>query len=317
MSNPDPYRVLGVARSASEAEIKQAYRRLARRYHPDVNRNSKASEDRFKEIQEAYELLSDKQRREYYDTYGHDSAHQDFHSYGHAGEHFGSRAGGPGGFRVKFGGFPGGGGNRGVFEDLFADFFQSRSQHGGANYGMRTGSDLEHGVTIGFVEAYEGVALAVRVLDRKITVHVPAGVDTGSKVRVSGQGAPGLRGGAAGDLFLTITVKPHPLLRREEQNLYITVPVTIGEAVRGARIEIPGPKGKLALKMPPGTQSGTVFRFKGMGFPALKGDKAGDFFATVHIAVPEEIDEASHALLEEFEQRNPANPRDVLWKNRH
>lgn len=313
MPGPDPYRVLGVGRSASEADIKQAYRRLARRYHPDLNSNSKASEDRFKEIQEAYELLSDKQRREYYDTYGHDAAHQDFQGYGRGADYFGNRGAGPGAFRFKFGGFPGGG-NRGVFEDLFGDFFQTRGQQG-ANQGMRMGSDLEHGVTIGFLEAYEGVSLAVRVLDRKITVHIPAGVDTGSKVRVTGQGAPGIRGGAPGDLFLTVTVKAHPLLRREEQNLYVTVPVTIGEAVRGARIEIPGPKGKLALKIPPGTQSGTVFRFKGLGFPALKGAKKGDFFATVHVAVPEGIDEASRALLDEFEQRNPLNPREALWKN--
>ena len=316
MPNPDPYRVLGIGRSASEADIKKAYRKLARRHHPDVNRNSKASEDRFKEIQEAYELLSDKQRHEYYDTYGHDAIHNDFQSYGRGAEHFGSRGTGPGGFRFKYGGFPGGG-NKGVFEDLFADLFQSRGQQGGANQGMRMGSDLEHGVTIGFLEAYEGVALAVRVLDRKITVHVPAGVDTGSKIRVSGQGAPGIRGGAAGDLFLTITVKPHPLLRREEQDLYVTVPVTIGEAVRGARIEIPGPKGRLALKIPAGTQSGTVFRFRGLGFPALKGEKKGDFFATVQIVVPEAIDGESRALLDEFEKRNPLNPREALWKISH
>lgn len=314
MPKPDPYRVLGIGRSASEAEVKKAYRKLARRHHPDVNRNSKSSEDRFKEIQEAYEILSDKKRRANYDKYGYDTAQPGFEDYAGAGERFGAQGAGPGGYNFNFRGFSGRP-DRGVFEDLFADFFQNRSHHGGGNARAQRGSDLEHPVTIDFRSAYEGVALAVRVLDKKITVHVPAGVDTGSRIRVAGQGVPGLRGGSAGDLFLIVMVAPHPLLRREEQNLYLTVPITIGEAVKGARIEIPGPKGRLALKIPAGTQSGTVFRFRGLGFPSLKDDARGDFFVTVHITVPAKLDTISQELLADFDRRNPLNPREALWKN--
>jgi len=314
MPKSDPYRVLGIARSASEDEVKKAYRKLARRHHPDVNRNSGASENRFREIQEAYEILSDKKRRANFDKYGYDVAQPGVHEYAGAADRFRSHGAGPGGFKYHFGGFSGNPG-RGVFEDIFADFFQNRSSGGGRASVEQQGSDLEHAVTIEFREAYEGVALAVRVLDRKITVRVPAGVDTGSRIRVAGQGAPGLRGGASGDLFLTVMVKPHPLLKREERDLYLTVPITIGEAVRGARIEIPGPKGRLALKIPAGTQSGTVFRFKGMGFPSLKDADTGDFFVTVHVAVPVTLDTTSRELLDDFERRNPINPREALWKN--
>jgi DnaJ-class molecular chaperone len=134
-------------------------------------------------------------------------------------------------------------------------------------------------------------------------------VDNGSRVRVQRQGAPGLRGGAPGDLYLNIKVKPHEYFRREGSDIHLTVPITFGEAVLGGTVEIPGPDGRLALRIPPGTQSGTRFRFKGKGFPSLRDSSRGDFYVTVHIAVPEHIDSVSQELVVELERRNPFNPR--------
>jgi DnaJ-class molecular chaperone len=168
-------------------------------------------------------------------------------------------------------------------------------------------------LTVSFDQAYHGISVEVRVLDRTINVRIPAGVDTGSRVRVPGQGAPGLRGGSAGDLYLDIQVQSHPHFRREGIDIHLAVPLTLGEAILGSRVEIPGPTGKMILKVPVGTQSGAVFRFKGKGFPSLKDERRGDFFATTSIVMPENLDPVSRDLVAEIERRNPANPRAAFW----
>lgn len=307
MVKSDPYRVLGVSRGASDEEIKRAYRRLARQHHPDMNNSSKAAEWKFKEVSEAYEILSDAEKRRRFDLFGHEGMHPGFGGFGSSGARSPFRHNGfpHGGNGFNFGRSPGGG----IFEDMFSEFFkyQSGRSYGGSS--ASTGRDLEYNLSVDFLQAYSGVHAFVTVMNRKIDVHVPAGVDTGSRIRVPGQGAPGVRGGSPGDLYLDVTVSPHEFFRREGTNIYFSLPITIGEAILGAKVEIPGPDGRLSLRIPSGTQSGTSFRFRGKGFPSLKGKGRGDFFVTANLIIPEAIDGASRDLLLQFEKRNPINPR--------
>ena len=310
MTKNDPYRVLGVNRGASEEEIKRAYRRLARRHHPDMNNNSKAAEGRFKEVSEAYEILSDAEKRRLYDRFGHEGMNPGFTGFGASGTKspFGQHGFPYGGYGFNLGRSSGGG----VFEEIFSEFFRN---HSGRSYGggrPAVGRDLEYGLKVDFIQAYQGVHAFVTVMDRKIDVHVPAGVDTGSRIRVPGQGTPGSRGGPPGDLYLDITVEPHEFFRRQGAGIYLSLPITIGEAILGAKVEIPGPDGRLSLRIPPGTQSGTSFRFKGKGFPSLKDKIRGDFFVTANVIIPEKMDSVSHDLVAEFERRNPIDPRKGL-----
>jgi DnaJ-class molecular chaperone len=319
MRKRDPYSVLGLSRTASDEDIKKAYRRLARRYHPDLNRGSTDGEAKFKEVAEAYETLGDKNRRRQYDQFGHQA---------HDGGPFGFSSGvrrdaeRGGGFGFNFGKYSGGTGEqffRGAtsgqkaFEDIVSEILWGQSQRRTSRPTAQRGSDLRYTLVVQFAQAYRGVVVEVRVLDRTINVRIPGGVDTGSQVRVPGQGAPGLRGGPPGDLFLDIEVSPDPNFRREGTNIHLMVPITIGEAALGARVEIPCPEGALILKIPSGTQSGTVFRFRGKGFPSLKAGARGDFFSTAQIVVPEHLDPVSRDLLAEIERRNPLNPRAGLW----
>jgi len=313
MTKRDPYHVLGVTKRASEEEIKKAYRRLALQHHPDRNNNSKDAERRFKEISEAYEIIGNAEKRRKFDRFGHEGMNADLGGFGSSGGRggfegmrFGNR-----GFGFNFENFSGTGG-QGVFEEIFSEFFRMSGNKRTWSSSQAPGSDLEYNLTLDFLQAYQGVSAIVTVLDRKIDIHIPAGVDTGSKIRVPGQGAPGLRGGRNGDLYLTISVQPHKYFQRKGNDIHLDVPVTVGEAVLGTKVEIPGPDGRMALRVPPGTQSRTSFRFRGKGFPGLKDGVRGDFFVTVHIVVPEKVDAISRDLLKEFERLNPINPRQGL-----
>ncbi len=311
MAKRDPYSVLGVSRSASDDEIKRSYRKLARQYHPDMNHNSKASEIRFKEISEAYEILNNAEKRRRYDLYGHEGVDANFHGFGSSGSRnpFEGMRYGNNSYTFNFGNYSGGTGNS-FFDDLFSEFVRPGPGRGGRRPQPQTGQDIEYNLTVDFEQAYHGMSAELRILDKRIDVRIPAGVDTGSRVRVPGQGAPGLHGGKAGDLYLNVRVTPHAYFRREGKDIHLTLPITFGEAVLGARVELPGPDGRLALKIPPGTHSGTSFRFKGKGFPDLRRNLRGDFLVTVHIAVPDTIDATSRELVSEFERRNPFNPRE-------
>lgn len=308
MGKMDPYSILGVNRAASEDDIKKAYRKLARQFHPDVNKNSKASEAKFKELSEAYDILSDAEKRRLYDRFGHDGLNSSFGSYRPSGT--GGAFGGTG-YRFNFGNSS----NSGIFEDIFSDFFRNQSGRSNRSYGPARGRDLEYELTIEFQQAYEGVHAFVTVMEKRIEVHVPAGVDTGSRIRVAGQGSRGSRGGPSGDLYLDLTVKPHEFFRREGSHIYLAVPIAFSEAILGARVEVPGPDGRLALKIPPGTQPGTSFRFKGKGFPSVKDRIRGDFFVTANVLIPGNVDSVSEKLVREFQTRNPSNPRDGLWNH--
>jgi len=318
----DYYAVLGVERGASEKEIRQAYRRLARKFHPDVNPNNPEAEARFKAVNHAHEVLSDPEKRRKYDRYGDQWQHADEIEamrarQGRRGG--GGPGGGPGGvhFSVEdlgdlgdLGGM-GFGGARGGMGGMFDQLFR-RAQNG-----RRRGADVEQPVTVTLEEAYRGAERTVEVRERaqpcgvcggagqvagavchacrgagqagpvqRIAVQIPAGVESGTRVRVAGKGAPGAGGGPAGDLFLVVEVRPHPVFERHGADLRVAVDVPVVDAVLGGEARVPTLKGRaLALTIPPGTQGGRVFRLAGQGMPR-PGGGFGDLLATVRITVP-------------------------------
>lgn len=309
MVKKDYYSVLGVQRNAVEKDIKQAYRRLARKYHPDVNPGDAAAEQRFKEISEAYSVLSNPESRKKYDRFGHQAFASGFDS------HFaGGDAGGfnPGNFKDFFAGRGGFGEGLG---SMFEEFFGAGRQRSG--HAPMSGQDLEKTIEIGFEEAVRGTTTQVQVTRRdgnveRLQVKIPPGVDTGSKVRVSGKGEAGAYGGQGGDLYIVIRVRPHAYFTRQGSDTLCDVPITLAEAMLGAKIDVPTIDGKTAMTLPAGTQNGRRFRLRGKGSPALHGGERGDHYVTVHVVLPEKLDARSRELVEEFAARNPLQPRTQL-----
>ncbi len=305
MASQDYYKTLGVKRDASEKDIKQAYRRLARKYHPDVNPGDTAAEQRFKEVSEAYSVLGTSDSRKKYDQFGHQAFTAGFDPYGAGGRnsyHFSGDN-----FRDLFGQ---GGGFGSIFDDLFGTG-QSRSRQ------TREASadlDVEKNVDIRFEDAVCGTTIQLRVprangtMDR-IQVRIPPGVDTGSRIRVAGKGKSGRHGQPDGDLYIITQVQPHAYFTRDGNDIICDVPVTLGEIALGAKIDVPTVDGKISMTIPPGTQNGRKFRLRGKGVPYLKGEGQGDQYVQLRVVLPDELDERSRALLEEFDQRNPLQPR--------
>ena len=304
----DPYQVLGVARNATREQIKKAYRDLARRHHPDMNRGDKKSEERFKEIQHAYETLSDPEKKRTYDTFGTADV---------GGRGTGSRARYSRGFPsmeeifgdvFAQGGF-GGRGAGGGFEEIF-DFGQGR----------RPGRprDVRHSITLDFRDAARGAEKELLVkspgeTEKKIRVKIPAGVDTGSRVRIPGKGERADFG--AGDLILEVKVSPHPVFRREGDDIYLDLPLTVYEAALGTRVDVPTVGSPVKLTIPPGIASGTKMRLRGKGARNPKTGKTGDQFAVVQIAMPEESEEGMEKLMGEIAEKYPYDPRKKLLRH--
>jgi curved DNA-binding protein len=295
MEYKDYYKTLGVEKTASQKEIKKAYRRLARKYHPDVNPGDETAEARFKDINEAHEVLSDPEKRQKYEQLG--ANWQQWQRMG----------GDPRGFdwsQWSAGGQPGGGrvhveyadlgdlfGGSGGFSEFFRNIFGGM---GGSQYSQRPrsrrGQDLEHTVEVTLEEAYRGTKRTFQMDSQRIEVKIPPGVDTGSRVRIAGKGGPGVGGGPSGDLYLQISVLPHKAFERNGDDLYREVPVNLYTAVLGGELAVPTLKGQVMLKIPPETQSGNRFRLKGLGMPNLKDTKvAGDLYAEVKIVLPERL----------------------------
>ena len=296
MEYKDYYRILGVPRTASTKDIKRAYRKLARQYHPDVNPGDKAAEEKFKEINEAYEVLSDPEKRKKYDALGADW--QRWQQAGGRSQDFdwSQWAAGPGGQRVYV--------HYGSPEDLedlfgeqspFSDFFTSIFGGGVSSRTARRpvprrGRDVEHPITITLEEAYHGTRRLLQIGDRRIEAKIPPGVRTGSRVRLAGQGEPGRNGGAAGDLYLVIQVTPHPTFEREGDDLYVEIPVDIYTAVLGGEVRVPTLDGAVMLKIPPQTQAGKTFRLSGKGMPRLNDPRShGDLYARVKLVLPDKM----------------------------
>jgi molecular chaperone DnaJ len=356
MAPKDYYKILGVEKTATEDEIKRAFRKLARKYHPDLNPGNKAAEEKFKEINEAYAVLSDKEKRAEYDRGG----------------------------TVNFEGFGGGGGFQGFqgagfdFSDIFGDIFGART--GGARtHHYERGEDLMMQMELSLEEAFSGVTREVTInrtaeceacrgsgaessevcpsckgtgrsssggrglftigqtcrqcggTGRKITsvckrcsgqgvvytadtvkVKIPAGVDTGSVVKVKGKGNAGVGGGPAGDLLIKITIRPHPYFTRKGDDITVQVPVTFGEAALGAKIEVPTIDGHAAMKLPPGTQGGQRFKLSGKGFVNPKTRQRGNQYVEIKIAVPKNIPPKAVDAIRTIESLYTENPRKYL-----
>ena len=297
----DFYKVLGVAKTVSDAELKKVYRKLSRQHHPDTNPGDAKAEAKFKEISEAYSVLSDKEQRAEYDQ---------IRAMG-GGARFtgGAGAGGqgyPGGFSgANFGG-------AGGFDDVFANLFG-----GGGPRGPQRGGDLTSTQTLDFIDGVKGttIKLQLRGGAEPTSIKIPAGVLDGQKIKIAGKGQPSPNGGPAGDLIIAVTVKPHPVFSRDGLNLRVTVPVTFAEAVLGATIQVPTLGGEpVKLKVAPGTPNGRVLRVKGRGVVTPRGE--GDLLATVEIAVPSHISDKAKKALEEFDSALPEeDPRaDLLLR---
>lgn len=304
----DLYAVLGVPRDANEEAIKKAFRKLAMKYHPDKN-PGKANEAKFKEINQAHEVLSDKEKRALYDEFGEESLSANFDpEKARLIRQYGGRVGGRGGGRTAsaeeiFGGQGGGFGGFGGIGDIFGDLFsRARGGGGGGPSVQRKGQDIESEVTIDFTQAVQGTTVELHRSDtgETVQVRIPAGAYEGGRVRIGGQGGPGLGGGPAGDLVLTVHVKPHPHFKREGDDLHLEVPITIGEAYKGAKIKIPTPTGEVTLKVPAHTQSGHVSRLKGKGV-VRKGKEPGDLYVKFLIQIPANTSEDIQNAIELLE----------------
>lgn len=384
MAKKDYYQILGVKKSASADEIKKAYRRLARKYHPDVNPNDKAAEDKFKDIQEANDVLSDAKKRKVFDRFGYYADNLDPDSpFATAG---GPSQGAPaGGFDFSGFDFSGGGtsGGSSSFRDIFSDLFgggSSRAQPEPPRAVPKRGRDIEIPLALSFDEAFTGLTTNITVnrseqcsrcqgagdtggpvvtcptckgtgqvmrtggrlqfsqacpdcegtgrrrepcslchgkgttpKSEQVKVKIPAGVDTGSRVRVPKKGHGGRLGAEPGDLFIVTNVGKHKFLERKGENIYVTVPITVPEAALGTRIEVPTAEGKASLKIPPGTESGQKFRLRERGFPSLRNPTLrGDQFIEVKITLPKVISEETKEKLKEFAALNPENPRKAI-----
>jgi DnaJ-class molecular chaperone len=311
----DYYKVLGVARGASADELKKAYRRLAKQYHPDVNKGDKNAEERFKEISEAYNVLSDPEQRKKYDL---------FSQYGPAG--MGGGGGGFEGFRWQPGAGPGNVDFGNVdLGDLFSELFEmggirrgpSRQGRGRGEGGEApvNGQDTYADIEVSFDEAITGAErkISIRRGDKveHLTVKVPAGVDNGSKVRISGKGQPGFGGGSSGDLYLRIHVTPHPSFWREGADIYTEMPITIYDAVLGAQVEVPTLEGHARMKVPAGTASGQKFRLSGKGAPQLGGKgKRGDQYVIINIVPPRDLGGTARKAFEKLAEEYPYDPKE-------
>ncbi|WP_422444122.1 molecular chaperone DnaJ [Thermoanaerobacterium sp. DL9XJH110] len=358
MAKKDYYEILGVSRDASEEEIKRAYRKLARQYHPDVNKDDKDAAEKFKEINEAYEVLKDPEKRARYDQFGHAGVGQGGFESGNFGD-FGD-----------FGNFGGFGGD--FFEDIFENFFGGGFGQSRRHAPVR-GADVRYDLEISLEEAALGAEKEIEIhrmercdrcqgtgakpgtrprtcpacggsgqvknvqntafgrfvnittcsrcrgqgviieepcpqchgngqvrVGRKIKVKIPAGVDTGSRLRMSGEGEPGERGGPPGDLYVIIRVKPHKLFTRQGDDLIYEAPISFVQAALGDEIEVPTLEEKVKLKIPEGTQPGTMFRIKGKGIPHLRGYGRGDLHVRVNVVIPKKLNEKQKEILRKF-----------------
>lgn len=327
MARKNYYELLGVRRDASEQEIKQAYRKLARQYHPDVNPSDKSAEAKFKEINEAHEVLSHKENRQKYDKYGDqwqyaeqiEKARQQQASFRGSGD-----AGGAAGFHFE-------GEDMGsLFDDLLFGGGRART-YTRRSRPMR-GRNLETSVAVTLEEAFHGTSRTISLQSegpcpackgsgliqnvpcstcqgagmvprlKRLEVKIPAGVRTGSRVRIAGKGTPGYSGGASGDLYLAVSVKPHRQFERRNDDLYVAVPIPLTVAMLGGEVPVPTMKGKIALKIPPETQNGRSFRLAGQGMPHLGNSSRGDMFARVNVVLPTKLTEKEKELFKQLNE---------------
>jgi curved DNA-binding protein len=298
----DLYEILGVPRTASADDIRKAYRRLAKKYHPDMNPGDRKAEEKFKEITAAHEVLNDAKRRKLYDEFGADSLRTGFDE--KTAEAYRQwRQGGGRGQEIPFdlGDFETvnvGGVGSFDFGSIFGDLF------GGARRGGRRrptpasvpGADAEAEIEVDLRDAVLGAERDLRVDGRTLRVRIPAGVTDGSRIRLAGQGGDSPAGGPPGDLFLVVRLRAHPFVRREGRDLYVDLPLTVPEAALGAEVVLPTFDGAVQLRVPPGSASGRQLRLRGRGLPDLRGGPRGDLYAVAKIVLPEESEALRRAV---------------------
>ena len=308
MAKRDYYHVLGVKHNATAAEIKTAYRKLARQYHPDVSKSPNA-EEKFKRATEAYEVLSDPQKRSMYDRFGRVGPGP-------------VAPGGPGGgaavsFEDIFGAAragAAGGGFMGMSLDEILGALRGGKKNVRRSRRKQRGADIEYNLTLDFMQAMWGTTASIRVTgpgskghQETLDVKIPPGVDEGSRIRLRGRGAPGPAG--AGDLYIITHVRPHPYFRRESHDIYLDVPISISEAALGARIDVPTVDGMMRVTVPPGTASGKRLRLKEKGVRGVGGKHRGHQYVVIRIVPPEKLSVEGRQLLEEFQKIHPSIPR--------
>lgn len=310
MSKKDFYSILGVSRTATADEIKKSYRKLAMQYHPDKNPGDKKAEEKFKEITEAYETLSDDKKRQMYDQFGH--AGSQGQGFGGAGGPFGGSYGQGGPFG---GGYSTSGGFEDIFGDVFGDIFGNRSTGHQRSRRPSKGADLRYTLNVSFEEAALGAEKIISFVRQKngkedtakIAVTVPAGIASDQRLKLSGEGDfP--QGGVPGDLYVVIKVMDHPLFRRQENDVILEVPVHFVDAILGTSIDVPTLTGKANIKIPAGTHTGQTFRLKGKGFPKSGGFGAGDMLVKILVDTPEKLNSKQRELLDELNKMKDDTP---------
>lgn len=312
MAKKDFYSLLNVSRTASADEIKKAYRKLAMQYHPDKNPGDKKAEEKFKEITEAYDTLSDTKKREMYDQFGHAGSQ----GFGGAGGPFGGGAGAGG-----FGGFGGAGANQNadafqdIFGDVFGDIFGGGARTGGPRSRRPTkGADLRYTLNISFEESALGTEKVISFMRQrsgkeesaKLSVNVPAGVKEGQRLKLAGEGDSS--GGGAGDLYVIINIQDHALFKRSETDVTLDLPITYTDAILGTSIEVPTLTGKAMIRIPPGTHTGQIFRLKGKGFPKLGGFGSGDMLVKILVDTPKNLSSKQKEMIEELAKNGEETP---------
>ena len=325
MAEKDLYQVLGVSKKASAKDIKKAYRKLAAKYHPDKTNGDKESEKKFKEISAAYEVLGNEEKRQKYDKYGFD--------WEHFSQNKGPESGSP---HYQYGGSSGQNpfwqsseGGQGQWDDVLKNMFgsrQTRQSSQGQNpfegmhfdgqqsyYNMpRRGGDLEAALDISLEDAYEGTRTQISLNGQTINVTIPAGAYSGQKLRLGGKGYPGSNGGQAGDLYLNIQIKEHPVFRLDGLDLHLDLPITPWEAVMGGQLKVPTLKGSVNVKVPAGSNAGKVLRLKNMGMKDGKG-RQGSLLVHLNIVLPSSVSEKEKELYEELAQINREDVREKLY----
>jgi curved DNA-binding protein len=302
----DYYKILGVPRSASEDDIKKAYRKLARKYHPDVSKEADAKE-RFQDVAEAYEALKDKEKRAAYDSLGSHRPGQEFRPPPDWSERFGERFGQGG--AEDFGGID----LSDLFASMGAGFGRGRAGQRAYRQGAMPipGEDYEVTVRLSLEEALHGTEREFRIGERSVRARIPRGPSDGERLRLRGKGGPGFNGGPDGDLYLVISMVPHPLYKVNGRDLDLEVPVAPWEAALGAQIEVPTPEGQVKMKLPPGSKSGQKLRLAGKGLPK-PGGGAGDLYAVIMTVVPSTLSEREKQLYEQLKEASRFDPRSHL-----
>ena len=309
MEYKDYYKILGVSKSATEAEIKKQFRKLAKQYHPDKNQDDPAAEKKFKDVNEAYEVLGNKDKRAKYDQFG-----QNYKQYQQTGgsaddfwrQYTGGASGGrqtyyEGDFGDMFGGGAGGGSFSDFFQNLFGGGGGFSQQRAGGRSRVMKGQDYTASYEIELKDAFTGLDSVVNVNGNKLRIKLKPGIKDGQKLRLKGKGAPGHNGGPAGDLYLEIKIKPNAQFERKGDDLYRDVAVAPYTAALGGKIEVPLLQGAISMNLPAGSNNGKVLRLKGKGMPVYgHDDKNGDLYLTIRIAIPEHLSKEEKALYEQL-----------------